>query len=314
MNPSKHTGLFLSLLLIVTVVSAKENELDVTLVTSTGELKGSLLMPSVEKPSLILMIAGSGPTDRNGNSPQAVNDSLKQLAQALATEGIATLRYDKRSIGASVKIPEAELLFKHYVNDAAQWIREYAEDKRFSELYVLGHSEGSLIGLAALQSEQQSVEGFISLAGAGRSAKAILTEQLKDKLSADLYSISLSLMEQVQAGEELTDVPESLYVLFRPTVVPYMHSWFQYQPTKLMEELNVPALVVQGTEDLQITLQDANLLHEAGQNSNLVVIDGMNHVLKTASGDLAAQYSSYITTTVPMHPELMPAIAVFVGQ
>src|SRR6202008_3030166 len=151
----------------------------ITLKTSTGEIKGTLLLPALKtKIPLVLIIAGSGPTDRNGNQSSAENNSLKLLAEELAKNGIASVRFDKRGVGESAGAFEDEsaLRFDTYVSDVSGWIDFLAPDKRFGKLIVAGHSEGSLLGMAAA-AKSTKVSAFISIAGAGRPADEILKEQ-----------------------------------------------------------------------------------------------------------------------------------------
>src|SRR5260221_5488202 len=166
------------------------NEED-TLKTSTGDVFGTLELPAAKQPvPVALIIAGSGPTDRNGNSPAlpGSNNSLKMLADGLAARGIASLRYDKRGIAASraAMTSEADLRFNNFIEDAEAWIKQLRADKRFSTITVIGHSEGSLIGMVAAR--EAGADGYVSLEGAGRKAQDILAEQLKSQLPPDLFA------------------------------------------------------------------------------------------------------------------------------
>src|SRR5690606_11236335 len=118
---------------------------------------------------VVLIIAGSGPTDRDGNSPllPGQNNSLRLLAEGLAQRGIATLRYDKRGIAesANAELREADLRFNTYVDDAAALLSRLHDDARFSRVSVVGHSEGALIAVMAAQ--KAAVDAIVSIAGAG---------------------------------------------------------------------------------------------------------------------------------------------------
>ncbi|MDR2214067.1 MAG: lysophospholipase, partial [Pseudomonadales bacterium] len=133
-----------------------------------GTIHGTLLLPqAATSVPVVLMIAGSGPTDRDGNTVGLLgkNDSLLLLAQALAEHGIASLRYDKRGIAASREAgpSDADLRFENYAEDASAWLDLLAQDSRFSTRYLLGHSEGSLLGMLALRTHPEVA--FISIAG-----------------------------------------------------------------------------------------------------------------------------------------------------
>ncbi|MBL0699530.1 MAG: alpha/beta hydrolase [Desulfosarcina sp.] len=158
---------------------AAQSETIVQLETKTGTLEGSLLVPvEITGIPVVLIIAGSGPTDRDGNNPWMKNNSLKMLATELSKNRLATLRYDKRGIGKSSQAgsQEKNLRFDHYISDVKDWVALLNQDERFSEIIVIGHSEGSLLGMIA--SQEKDVDKFISIAGPGQSADKILKDQL----------------------------------------------------------------------------------------------------------------------------------------
>ncbi|MGH9904874.1 MAG: hypothetical protein ACRD8U_04715, partial [Pyrinomonadaceae bacterium] len=150
----------------------------IILETPTGKLYGTLQLPqSHSRVPVVLIIAGSGPTDRDGNSIalKGPNNSLKLLAEALAAVGIASVRYDKRAVGetgkmmqlaaekAKIVLREEDLSFETFIDDAVGWGKLIRADRRFSSLTILGHSEGSLIGMVAAQ--RRSAQAFVSVAG-----------------------------------------------------------------------------------------------------------------------------------------------------
>jgi pimeloyl-ACP methyl ester carboxylesterase len=287
----------------------------ITLDTPTGKIAGTLLVPAATgRMPLVVIIAGSGPTDRNGNSPllPGGNNSLKLLAEGLAERGIASLRYDKRGVAASATamVSEANLRFDMYADDAAGWIRRLRSDARFSTITVVGHSEGSLLGMLATQ--RGAADGYVSIAGAGRAADKVLREQLGKQLPPDLLSFSNKALDALLAGRTVDSVPPPLASLFRPSVQPYMISWLRVDPQVEITRLGVPALIVQGTLDAQVSVGDAQLLAKAEPKAKLLVIDGMNHVFKRAGADQAAQLASYSDPNLPVAPELIDGIATFV--
>ncbi|MDQ3082384.1 MAG: alpha/beta hydrolase, partial [Gemmatimonadota bacterium] len=259
--------------------------------------------------------SGSGPTDRNGNSPafSGPNNSLAMLAEGLAANGIASLRYDKRGIGASRSAGsggEASLRFTHFISDASGWIQQLRADPRFSTVTVAGHSEGSLIGMVAAR--ESKADGYVSIAGSGRAAPVIIAEQLSAQLPPAMLEQVVAMMAKIERGEKVDSVPPMLAGLFRPSVQPYLTSWFAFDPAKEIARLAVPALVVQGTTDLQVKVADANLLAAAKPGARLVVIEGMNHVLKAVSGPIGAQLLSYSDPELPVVPQLITEIATYV--
>ncbi len=260
---------------------------------------------------LAIFIAGSGPTDLDGNNPAMKNNSLRYLSDALVAKNIATLRFDKYGIAKSADpaFDESKLTFDHYVNHVDALIGQM-KAKGFTDIYLVGHSEGSLIGLAAIQ--KAKVKGFVSVAGAGFPADEILKTQLKPQLPPDMYNQTIGLIDSLKNGNQVTSAPEALYSLFRPSVQPYLISWFKYSPVELMSKVSCPTLIIQGDKDLQITITDAENLAKAAKNGKLVIVKEMNHVLKTVTGNAQENMASYSNPALPVNPELSKAIIDFV--
>jgi len=292
-------------------------EIPMILQTPTGTLYGSLLLPA-SKPRypIVLIIAGSGPTDRNGNSPAlpGSNNSLKMLAEGLAVQGIASLRYDKRGIGESSKAigNEADLIFTDYIDDAILWSKQLRQDKRFSTLTIFGHSEGSLIGMVAAQGK--NADGFVSLAGAGRPAGQIILEQVRPQLPPDLLKSTEEIVTLLTAGKKPTSVPVQLNALFRPSVQPYLMSWFRCDPAQEIAKLSVPVLVAQGTTDIQVSVEEAKLLAKAKPSAQLLLVEGMNHILKEVPNERNTQIKSYSNPSLQIVPQLITETAKFVKK
>ena len=285
------------------------------LATPTGDIHGSLDLPAAAGPvPVALLIAGSGPTDRNGNiaGMPGGNYSHRMLARALADRGVASVRYDKRGIGESAAAApsEAELRFETYAEDAAAWIRQLSADPRFSTLTVVGHSEGSLIGMLAAR--QAEADAFISIAGIARRASAVLRDQLRPALPPALWQESERILEHLERGEVTDSVPPALAALYRPSVQPYVISWLQYLPTDEIARLSIPTLVIQGTTDVQVTVDEAEALALARPGAELAIVEGMNHVFKLVSGDVSAQQPSYFDPDLPIVEELVERIAAFI--
>lgn len=284
----------------------------VRLETATGVLHGTLLVPGGPGAHPVaLIIAGSGPTDRNGNSPllPGANNSLKLLAEGLAEHGVASLRYDKRGVArsASAGPEEAEMRFDTFVEDAAAWLRQLKADPRFSSVTVAGHSEGSLIGMLA--APQARADAFVSIAGIARRASDVLRDQLRPQLPPDLWQESERILGELEAGRTTDSVPAALFALYRPSVQPYLISWFRHVPIEEIVRLEVPVLIAQGTTDIQVTVAEAEALKQARADAELLIIEGMNHVLKTVSPDLAAQHASYSDPGLPVAPVLVERTA-----
>ncbi|WP_068984671.1 alpha/beta hydrolase [Lysinibacillus xylanilyticus] len=278
-----------------------------------GDLTVALQKASKEPSPVVLILAGSGPTDKDGNSALAgKNDSLKMLAEGLANEGIASVRYDKRGIGdnKSLSTKEEDMSIDYYVDDAVQVINTLLANKAYSSVHIIGHSEGSLIGLLAAQ--KTNVESFVSIAGTGRPIDEVLLEQLKGQLSPQLLKESTDILASLKKGELVKNVSPDLQALFRSSVQPYMMSWLKYNPASELAKVNSRVLLVQGTNDLQVTATDAEALKKGKQVAELLYMDGMNHVLKDAPADRAGNLATYSDPSLPLHKELLPAIQQFI--
>lgn len=294
-------------------MSASTNKNEIILETATGQIKGTLLLPvtKTSKMPVVLIIAGSGPTDRNGNNTMMTNNSLKLLAEGLLEKGIASVRYDKRGVAqsASAVVQESDLRFETYIKDVQDWINLLKSDKRFTGITILGHSEGSLIGMIAAQNKE--VAKFISLAGIGSAAGEVIREQLKSQPPVVLDQ-SLPIIERLEKGETVSNVPQMLYSLFRPSVQPYMISWFKYNPKKEIAKLNKPILIVQGTTDIQVSISEAQKIATAAKNAQIEIIDGMNHVLKDSPIDRQQNIQTYTNPTLPLSTTLIKIISEFI--
>ncbi|WP_427107981.1 alpha/beta hydrolase [Lysinibacillus xylanilyticus] len=278
-----------------------------------GELTVALQKASKEPSPVALIIAGSGPTDKDGNSAIAgKNDSLKMIAEGLAKDGIATVRYDKRGLGdnQSLLTKEEDITIDQYVDDAVQVINTLLADKAYSSVHIIGHSEGSLIGLLAAQ--KANVESFVSIAGTGRSIDEVLLEQLKGQLSPELLKESTDALASLKKGELVKNVSPELQSLFRSSVQPYMISWLKYNPASELAKVNSRVLILQGTTDLQVVATDAEALKKGKPDAKLVYMEGMNHVLKNAPADRTENLATYSDPSLPLHKELLPAIQQFI--
>lgn len=292
---------------------AQAAESPMTLTTPTGTIFGTLAIPASAPPyPVVLIIAGSGAVDRDGNSGAALqSDAYKLLGEALAKNGIASVRYDKRGIGASAPAAPAEsaLRFETYVDDARRWVRLLRADKRFSSVTIAGHSEGALIGTIA--AEQSPVHALVLLEGAGRPAPAVLREQLRPKLPPNLYLQADAVITQLESGHTVLNPPPELSALFRPSVQPYLISWFKYDPAAELAKVRVPVTIVQGTADIQVTMTDAQTLAHADPGAKLVVVDGMNHMLKyfPDHSSMQAAMKGYLDPSLPVDDKVVAAVA-----
>jgi hypothetical protein len=289
-------------------------ESEMTLKTPTGDISGTLTIPGNKNTSaVVLIIAGSGPTDRDCNSPMGIRtNAYKMLAAGLAGNGISSVRFDKRGIGKSQSAmkSEADIKFETYINDVVKWISFLKADKRFSRIILLGHSEGSLIGIIA--AENSNISAFISIAGVGRSADKVIQEQLRNKLTPQLLQESNRILDSLRMGKTVAKVDPDLVALYRPSVQPYMISWIKYDPSKEIAKMKMPALIIQGTTDLQVTVDDAKLLAASKPGAKVKIIDNMNHVMKECGNDIPQNMASYNNPNLPLKSGLLDEVVNFI--
>ena len=281
----------------------------------SGSISGTLAMPKAAsgKIPVVIIIPGSGPTDRDGNSAKTnlSTNAYKMIAEGLAKNGIASLRYDKRMVGESVtSVKEENMHFDDYIDDAYSLINFLSEDTRFSKIILMGHSEGSLVGILAGTNE--NVKAFISIAGAGVPADQILTEQMKaqPQYLADEFK---GVLDSLRRGKVDKKVDPALYSIARPSIQPYLMSWCRFDPAKEIKQLKIPILIVQGTTDLQVNPANAEKLKKS-KITTVLMIEGMNHVLKAAPIDREKNLATYNQPDLPLKPELIPGIVDFITK
>ena len=274
-------------------------------------IDGTLIIPdSVSKPALVIFIQGSGPTDRNGNSRMAKNDGIKKIAYQLAENGIASYRFDKRIFKMNkFNIQEQDLRFNDFVTDVNSILSFFNARDDFGKIILAGHSEGSLIGILA--AENGGASALISLAGAGRPIDTIIVEQIA-KQSPELSENARTALDEIRKNGSTTNYNPLLESIFRPSVQPFMASWMKYDPSAEIAKLKMPILIINGTKDIQVDVDDAKLLHEANPNSQLVIIDGMNHIFRNIEGNDLENTKTYNDPSLPLHSELIPAITDFI--
>ncbi|MNQ36364.1 Alpha/beta hydrolase family protein [compost metagenome] len=285
----------------------------VELVVPGGTLHGSLMLPATAQPApVVLLIAGSGPTDRDGNNPAGGNnDSLKRLALGLAERGIASLRYDKRGVAASRAVAprEEQLSVEAYVADAVAWGQLLKTDPRFSQLILLGHSEGALI--ATLAAVDAGADALVSVSGIAHPLGTVLREQLQGRLPPLLAAETETILRELERGHTVAEVSPKLRVLLRPSVQPYLISLLRQRPAEAFAQLPIPALIIQGSHDFQVDLEEALLLQQAKPEAQLLIIEGMNHMLRIVPAD-AAPLATYNDPQLPLAGELLDGLARFI--
>ncbi len=315
--------LCLSVLISITVpASASVKFVENTLAVDgpTGVLTGYFRQPdALSSTPVVIIVPGSGPTDHNGNSPSGLNaSSYSYLAAGLAEAGIASIRIDKRGMFASAGAatnPNA-VTIGDYADDLNAWINQATRQSHNHCAWVLGHSEGALVAEVAA-AKNQNICGLILVAGAGRRLGDVLRDQLRSNpANQTLLPQAFDAIQKMEAGQRVdtTGFHPALGKLFRPEVQGFLISELALDPGELLRACKLPVLIIQGTNDLQIGIQDAELLKKADPQARLELIDGMNHVLKTVpDANRAANFASYSDPTLPLAEKLLPIISSFIN-
>ncbi|MFC7356949.1 alpha/beta hydrolase [Jejudonia soesokkakensis] len=274
---------------------------------------GTLLVPiNAEKPKLVIILAGSGPTDRNGNSMMAKSNTLKLLAEGLSAQGIATFRYDKRSVKMlKDRNPNVDhIKFDDFIEDATTTLDYFKKSTDFSEVYIAGHSQGSLIGMIAAK---EGADGFISIAGAGQTIDKVIINQIGMQ-QPGLDKMAAASFKELREQGSTTSKHPLLASMFTKQVQPFMLNWMQYNPVTILPELAIPVLIVNGKEDLQVSVSEAELLFSVKPDAQYLLIDDMDHSLKYTSNNNNEQKTAQEFASVPVMPELIDSIATFVKK
>ncbi|TCT04976.1 alpha/beta hydrolase [Aquabacter spiritensis] len=264
----------------------------------------------------VLLIAGSGPTDRDGNGPAITTDLYRQIALGLAGAGYRVLRYDKRGVGASHALVrrEEDLRFDQYVDDALGALASLKRRADVEEVFLAGHSEGASVAIRA--AARANVDGLALMAGPGRRLDQILGDQFRAmNLPDSMLHKALSILSTVAAGGRVEEVPKALRMAFRPSVQPFLASEIAVDPARELARLSTPTLLVQGTHDLQVGAADLAALQRGRPDAQVVTLPGANHIFKDAPPDRAANFALYRDRRAPLHPGLLPALVKFIeGQ
>ncbi len=302
--------IFLVLILFASLSFCQEKTYNEEELSITKWIDGTLLNPnSIKKPSLAILIAGSGPTNRNGNQNFLKNNSLKKLAEELSDNGIATFRYDKRIVKQIRQgNVDKDIMFDDFVSDASAVIDYFKEKDWYSKIYIIGHSQGSLVGMLAAKNK---ADGFISLAGAGQNIGDVLVDQVT-QMAPKLGEETQRIVDLLKDGKTTTDYPVALASLFGPDLQPFMMNWIKYNPTEIIETLKMPILIINGTKDLQVSESEAKLLKAANEKATLTIIENMNHVLFEIEGDDLENSKSYNESFRPISLQLISSITEFI--
>lgn len=291
-------------------IMAQASDFISTNVTVNTFVDGTLTFPNEAKnPSLAILISDYGPIDRDGNQNFQKNNLLKKLAEGLSSHGIAAFRYDKRIVRQIQRgRVDKTITFDDFVTDAISIINYFKNSKQFKNIYVIGHGQGSLVGMIAAQ---EYADGFISLAGSAKTIDTVILEQI-NKTVPGLVNESEKVFNVLRQGKTTDSFPPALASIFNKDTQPFMSSWMQYNPQEILKTLNMPVLIINGTKDLQVPEDEAEQLHTAAPNSSLKIIENMNHVLFTIQGDDLENSKSYNESFRKLSEAVIPTLVDFI--
>jgi pimeloyl-ACP methyl ester carboxylesterase len=284
-----------------------------------GPLKGTMLSPASGRLAMALIIPGSGPTDRDGNNPLGVKAATyRLLAEGLAEHGIGTVRIDKRGLFASsAAVADGNAVtIDDYVADVGAWIEVIRKETGVACVWLLGHSEGGLIALAAAQ-KLPDICGLVLVSAAGRPLGEVLRTQLRaNPANAPILPQAMTAIAALEAGRrvDVAGMHPALMPLFAPQVQGFLINAFSYDPAKLIAAVTKPVVIVQGRRDMQVGVDDAERLKDAAPKAELVLLPDVNHVLKTVTSDNPrANAATYADPSLPLAPGIAEAIAKFIA-
>jgi uncharacterized protein len=280
-----------------------------------GKLEGTLVLPNgVENPNLVIIIAGSGPTDRNCNSQAGLKtNAFKMLADSLARLGVASFRYDKRGVGASkVTQKQTDVVFEDFVNDVISWVDTLQSLKKFKKITLVGHSEGSLIGSLAAQ-KSAAVDRMVSLCGMPLAMDSILYVQLKKQEPLWVQPLR-DIFTKWKNGEKADSIPQMLMSVAHPSLRGFMSSVMKYEPAKEFQKLQKPVLFIGGKNDVQVTPDLFENLAKAKHTAQLIMFEKMTHILKDGTNNPFEVTKLYTQIDLPITEGVAEAIAAFVKE
>lgn len=285
---------------------------DFMLMNDSIKLPGTLTYnKSLKQQPLVIFVHGSGNVDRNGNQIGLANANyIKQLSDSLVKRDIAFYRYDKRSATwVNLRYMMKNMSLNAFVEDVNIAINQFKDDKKFSSITLIGHSQGSLVAMLAANNH---VNKYVSLAGPSSPIDVIMTKQLKSQ-NDSLGIKAEAHFKELKTTGTIKKVGSQLMAIFAKPNQSFFKSWMQYNPSEEIKKLNIPILILNGTKDLQVFETDAENLHKANPKSELVIIPNMNHVLKTIENDDDNE-TSYKTPDFSLSQTLINTLETFIKK
>ena len=309
----KAIAILIAYLIMNFVIAQPAISEDILIWNDSLQLPGTLkFIPGKMPQPLVIFIQGSGNPDRNGNQPSfnVHADYINQLGDALAAQDIAFFSYDKRNVTkANFKSISEHYIFSDIVSDAKAVINNLKDDNRFSSITIVGHSQGSLVGMLAIEDQ---VDKYVSLAGLSEAADNAFVRQISNQ-NEELGEIARQHADELKSTGDIKEMNILLVSLFGKANHEFLIDYFKYAPSEEIKKINIPILIINGTKDIQVPVDDAKALHASNPNSKLVLIDNMNHILKTIETE-GSDLSSYYTPDYPISEELVTLLTEFVKE
>ena len=309
--------------LVAALTALHASERGVEIPAPWGSISATLATVDMGSDTAVLIVAGSGPTDRNGNSGLSLNTyTYKMLSDGLVRSGYDVLRYDKRAIGESrYEVGDiAEVVFDDFVDDAALCVA-YLRSLGYRRVVVAGHSEGGSIALHLALREDVAVDGLVLLCAPGYPMDAILMKQLAAQLVPQylgLMASATNIINTLKRGEMVAEerVPRELMSLFHPSVQRFLISSMADDPRDIAARVEVPMLIITGGHDVQVSVDNGEALLAAQPAARHLSFERMSHVLKdAATADRVEQLVSvYNNSQLPLTEPLVPTIHEFINN
>ena len=303
---------------LVSLMATVAQEETVEIPGPEGPLQGELLLPEGAAQSGVVIVPGSGPIDRDGRFSTGRGAlTYRLLAEALAGEGVASLRIDKRGLfgsKAAIADPEA-VTIEAYGEDVAGWAAALSSRLGQECVWLAGHSEGGLVSLATASAGAPHVCGLVLLAAPGRRLSVILREQLARQPQARAYHEEMErILSTLERGErvDIDSLSPALRQPWRDSIQGFLINLFSKDPVALAQAYPGPVLVIQGGRDVQITEVDAKALAQAAPGAKLRLFARMTHMLKDDVE--GAPYATYEDPDLPLTEGLARSIARFISQ
>ncbi|MCL2821235.1 MAG: alpha/beta fold hydrolase [Oscillospiraceae bacterium] len=274
-------------------------------------LNGILSVPDdmPEKVPAVVIVHGSGPSDMDGvpaAMPNFPNKPYRDIAEHLARNGIAVIRYDKRTKAHGIKMPPDITVWEETIEDAILATKLLKADPRIDEnrVFIIGHSLGAMLA-PRIHTEGGNFAGLILLAGSPRSLLDIIRDQNIDFVNANLEGdekesalASLTgekwnelVVEPIMSmpADEARKTQSSFGVSFY-----YMQDLLNHPPEDYIKNMTQPFLILQGSADFQITVEnDFNLyrkIFEGKTNAEFILYESLNHMFMPSTTATISEY------------------------